>query len=140
MIEVLDNGHQYRLLSLDGQLDQTLTFVKRCNPPEKFPGNTNAYAGTTIQSVIRCLLDRMRYLQNQIWAPENALIIWLLRACLWLLETRAARRHGRRYCHNFEYAEFAPLCSVCGHTECEHQSPALVKILGDFYLRRAKWE
>lgn len=123
-MQVLDPGHQYRLLSLDGSLEQDLTFVKRCDAarPERFPGNTDAHPGTTMQSVLRALLERLRYLQGQIWSIENGVIIALLRVSLWLLEFRAARRHGRFYPRSLDYAEQAPLCPLCGHTICEHAS------------------
>lgn len=98
-MEVLDQGHRYRLISLDGKHDQELRFVKRCDPdrPWQFPGNREAYAGTTMQSVIRALLERMRYLQSQVWCVENTFIVGFLKACLWLLEFRAARRIGMIY-------------------------------------------
>jgi hypothetical protein len=46
---VIDPGHRYHLLTLDGPLDQRLQFVKRCDMerPESDPGNTNNYPGTT---------------------------------------------------------------------------------------------
>jgi len=40
--------------------------------PERFPGNTNSYPGTTLQSVIRCLINRLDYLQGQVRCKENA--------------------------------------------------------------------
>jgi hypothetical protein len=99
-----------------------LRFVKRVDPdrPWRFPGNTNAHSGTTMQSVIRALLERLKYLQNQVWALENVPIIFALRCSLWLLEFRAARRHHRCYWHGFTFAETSQLCPRCGHTTCEH--------------------
>ncbi len=131
MNEVLDKGHRYELLSLDddeqignftGRFYQTLTFVKRCDlqNPERFPGNENAYPGTTVQSVVRALLERLRYLQNQIWSLENVFVIFCLRCVLWLMEFRAARRHGHTYWKSLTFAETEPLCQKCGHTICEH--------------------
>jgi hypothetical protein len=119
---VIDPGHRYHLLTLDGPLDQRLQFVKRCDMerPERFPGNTNSYPGTTIQSVIRCLVDRLDYLQGQVRCKENAVILGFLRSCLWLLEFRAARRHGRNYWHGLRFAAESPMCPKCGHTACEH--------------------
>lgn len=122
MKKVLDPGHEYELVTLDGEGQQYLTFVKRCDleRPWRFPGNYNAHPGTTLQSVIRCLLERFGYLQGQIWAPENWVAVRLLRMVLWLLEFRAARRHGRFYLHSPRFAERAPMCPTCGHTQCEH--------------------
>ncbi len=122
-MKVLDEGHNYLLNNLDGlQSQQILTFVKRCDleNTKKFPGNFNSYPGTTLQNVIRALLNRMRYLQNQIYAPENSLIIFFLKSSLWLLEFRAARRHKRNYFKSLKFAEFSPMCPKCGHTNCNH--------------------
>jgi len=121
-VRVLDAGHRYQLGSLDGEYPQTLQFVKRCDmeKPWRFPGNTNSYAGATLQMVIRVLLDRIDYLQQQIWCPENWLITKLLQLTIWLLEIRAARRHKRSYWHGLRYAAESPLCKTCGHTTCEH--------------------
>jgi len=122
-IEILDAGHKYSLASLDGEHTQIIQFVKRCDAvkPWRFPGNTNSYPGTTLQIVIRALLDRVAYLQHQIWCPENWLIMKLLQATVWLLEFRAARRHKFGYWHGLKYAAQSPICRECGHTVCEHQ-------------------
>lgn len=125
MRKVLDPGHTYELLVLDDHARRMgLRFVKRYDrdDPTRFPGNTFSYPGTTLQSVIRCLLERMRYLNNQIECKENALIIFFLRLCLWLLEFRAARRHGRTYFKSLDFAEFQPMCPKCGHTLCKHEN------------------
>ena len=119
---VIDAGHRYKLLSLDGFHSQELRFVKRCDVerPWRFPGNTDSYPGTTLQGVIRVLINRVVYLQGQIWCLENSVIQQLLRACLWLLEWRAARRHGRSYIHGLRFASEAAMCPECGHTVCKH--------------------
>ena len=123
MITIIDPGHKYRLLSLDGDKYQELTFVKRCDleNPNRFPGNYTSYPGTTLQSVIRCLLDRMIYLQGQIYSIENVIIIYCLKMSLWLLEFRAARRHKKWYWHGLNFAATKSMCFTCGHTICEHQ-------------------
>lgn len=124
MDRIIDPGHQYRLLSLDGDLHQTLQFVKRCDLVNltRFPGNTNSYPGTTLQSVIRCLIDRVKYLQNQIWSIENVGIILFLKLSIWLLEFRTARRHGKMYWHGLNYSINKEMCLKCGHTVCEHSN------------------
>jgi len=121
MVDIIDPGHSYLLLTLDGELKQTLTFVKRCDRqnPKRFPGNFNSYPGTTVQSVVRCLLERMRYLQRQVWCLENVFVIFCLKWVLWLMEFRAARRHRRLYLKSLHYAENQPLCLSCGHTLCD---------------------
>lgn len=123
MKSVLDRGHKYELLTLDGITYQELTFVKRCDltNPKKFPGNINSYPGTTVQSVVRCLLERMRYLQNQIWSLENVFVILFFRIILWLMEFRGARRHRKLYLKSLTFAEVTPMCPTCGHTFCDHK-------------------
>lgn len=124
MKEIIDVGHKYKLICLDGELNQTLQFVKRFDSkdPKRFPGNTNAYPGTTIQSVIQCLCNRVRYLDNQIPCVENKVILHNLQTCLLMLEQRAARRHNLEFTPNsLEALEFARLCVECGHTVCEHK-------------------
>jgi hypothetical protein len=124
MKTVFDPGHKYELLTLDDpHYRQSLQFVKRWDPkdPKRFPGNFNAYPGTTLQSVMRCLCERVRYLQNQIWAPENCILLKCLQLGIWFLEFRAARRHGHTYFHGLKFAEQQPMCPHCGHTVCEHK-------------------
>lgn len=113
---IRDDGHKYKLLSLDGEPHQELTFVKRMGT--KFPGNLTKYPGTILQDVLRCCLDRVRYLQRQQWCGENVVILACLKFALWLLEFRAARRHKYVYLHSFWYAEYATPCRRCGHTFC----------------------
>jgi hypothetical protein len=121
-MKVIDPGHTYELRSLDGGSPQMLRFVKRCDRerPWRFPGNTDAYPGTTLQNVIRALLERFRYLQSQIPCVENRVCILCLRVTLWMLEFRAARRHKRTYIRSLSFAEYAPMCAECGHTDCNH--------------------
>lgn len=120
-MKVIDPGHKYKLLTLDGVIEQTLTFVKRfdAKDPTRFPGNYEAYPGTTMQSVIRCLIERIDYLQNQISDDNNLFIRCNLVHCLWLLEDRAARRHGYKFdCLPYEVLTL-PMCPHCGHVVCK---------------------
>lgn len=116
-MKVLDAGHDYELLTLDGGVGMRLTFVKRTGAG--YPGNLSAYPGTTLQSVLRCCLDRIIYLQNQKPCLENIVIRQFLRWAIWLLEFRGARRHGKIYFHGYSYATTQPMCGHCGHTFCK---------------------
>lgn len=120
-MRVLDKGHDYELGALDGDHAQNLRFVKRCDmtDPSKYPGNKNAYPGTTLQIVLRVLINRVQYLQNQKWCVENVLIRFCLMTAIWLLEFRAARRHSAWYLHGLDFALHEPICERCGHTVCE---------------------
>lgn len=122
-MKVLDPGHLYELLTLDGKKRQTLRFVKRCDlkNPERFPGNFTRYSGTNMQSVIRCLIERIDYLQNQISHRNNIAIHQRLLECLWLLEDRAAERHGLDFDFRVEDMTELPMCSECGHVTCKHK-------------------
>lgn len=118
-MKILDAGHKFELLSIDGKHKQVLQFLKRKGI--NYPGNTNAFPGTTTQDVIHCLLNRMRYVQNQIPCVENEVVITNLQQCLLMLETRAANRHGIVLTiSSLEQLEMKRLCSKCGHLVCEH--------------------
>lgn len=116
-MKILDVGHKYELLSIDGKHHQILQFVKR--EGIGFPGNKGHYPGTTMQDVIHCILNRMRYLNNQIPCIENEVIINSLQTCLLMLEQRAAKRHGIEFEPvTLEMLEMMLLCTKCGHTTC----------------------
>jgi len=124
-VEVIDAGHRYLLAELDRsedsikfEQDQILKFVKRNNPPEKYPGNTGAYHGTTIQEVCRALIDRCKYVNNQERCGETEACITYFRQAIVELESRAAKRHGRKVQLAFD-VENMPTCRICGHIGCE---------------------
>jgi hypothetical protein len=92
-MEVLDNGHKYRLDLLDSDDNNDtiiLTFVKR--EGENYPGNIGSYSGTTCQEVIRALIDRMQYLQGQIPCWQNNVIIFCLKSSIYMFELRHVLR------------------------------------------------
>lgn len=122
-MKVLDPGHKYQLATLDGDVNVELTFVKRNNPASYYPGNLDAYPGTTLQEVIRACLERARYVDRQseimgLSMPENQRLIHHLRQSLVELENRAARVHGRPQDITEDQAEFGPFCPQCGHAGC----------------------
>lgn len=125
MRAILDHGHTFLLLTLDGERDQTLNFVKREDKDDmlKFPGNHGKHAGTTVQSVLRALHSRVAFLDSQHHCEENMEVMEHLRLANWLLEKRAAQRHKRKYTLSPHEAIDAYMCLKCGHTECEHLSP-----------------
>jgi hypothetical protein len=131
-MKVIDPGHSYLLRRLDvkrsgyfNRLYEKLRFVKRRG--KKYPGNTTAHHGTTIQEVLRVLIHRARFLdQQEHWYGNQALITdWRLH--LYQLEARAADRHGRTLQRrhldrdnqgNPVGIEDDPTCELCGHIEC----------------------
>lgn len=117
-MKVLDPGHQYELHALDGfDAFEILTFVKREGPG--FPGNVGSYPGTTVQEVCRALIDRLQYVDKQIYDIRNGFCIQFLKSIIWLLERRAAERHGRELKAGLREIESLPFCERCGHVECE---------------------
>lgn len=121
----IDPGHLYILHTLDGGSGELLRFVKRVG--EGFPGNTgNPIPGTTVQEVLRALIARMKYVANQAVIlrdddsyAEDLEAIDYLRDALWVLEERAARRHGRTLPKRPpKEPELLEYCLGCGHIGC----------------------
>lgn len=125
-MEVLDNGHSYLLRNLDVsegfRPEQPLVFVKR--EGEGYPGNVGSHPGTTTQEVLRALIERAIYVDNQIPDAANIAVIQSFRNAIWFLEERAARRHSREWRVPFgtNDIEKLPTCDECGHIifEVEH--------------------
>ena len=122
-MKVLDPGHHYELTSLDGidppngvSVPNRLFFVKREGPG--YPGNVGHHAGTNLQEVMRVLIDRVQYLDNQIHDLSNDFVIKSLRDCILHLELRAAERHGRVLPNTRYDIENEPVCATCGHIAC----------------------
>lgn len=116
-MKILDPGHTYELNHLDGENKSILTFVKR--EGDNYPGNVGEYEGTNLQEVLRALIDRVKYLNNQIPCSQNEQIITNLRHSIFLLEQRAAVRHGRKPLEGWWNIEFKPICNKCGHIGCK---------------------
>ena len=121
-MEVIDPGHRFKLSSLDGEHVQVLQFVKRHDPGNpgggKYPGNHKSQPGTTTQEVLRAVIARTNYVQEQVFCLENVLLIWLMRLGIWLLEFRAKRRRGEILDAGLSGIERLPTCSICGHVQC----------------------
>lgn len=118
-MEVLDPGHKYLLNSLDHGEPILLTFVKRDSPPEKYPGNVGHYPGTQFQEVLRALIDRGEYVQNQQPCPETEAFIDFMRMGIWVLEVRV-RRVRRQPGSDIPLVgiDKQPVCEQCGHIVC----------------------
>ena len=118
-MKVIDDGHDYLLDSYDGGEPVRLTFVKRNDPPEKYPGNKNAYPGTIMQEVLRALIERCLYVIEQEPNIETELTLACFEQALLLLEVRANRKHGRfiEMSSPGELYRAVP-CKMCGHLQC----------------------
>ena len=135
-MKVIDPGHIYELTELDGnspriQFDipgysdwplNRLVFVKR--EGERYPGNVGHHPGTTMQEVIRALIDRLKYVDGQAWHSTNEATTHHLRQALLSLEFRAADQHGRlqdfldRFSED-DCPELLSTCRKCLHIGCD---------------------
>lgn len=106
-MQVIDPGHTYKLDfydtdpsdtledRMDHYLMRTLVFVKRSGP--KHPNNTSSYPGTNCQEVLRALIDRVLFLDNQVQCWHNKFIIFGLRLALYMFELRNAQIKGLKW-------------------------------------------
>ena len=121
-MKVVDPGHIYGMKVIDGQGNMPLTFVKRDDPPEKYPGNEGHHCGVIIQEVLRVLIDRVKYLDNQIPSSGNMRVISDFRHAFLELEVRAHFRHNSVFplqkCTEYKGIENIPPCEKCGHLFC----------------------
>lgn len=116
-MKTIDAGHKYQADCYDGGSPVEITFMKR--EGAGYPGNVGHYPGTNCQEVIRVLIDRITYLDNQIHHENNIESIRNLKEVLWLFEKRAAERHGiKQFEFTPEEVSVAPTCTVCGHIVC----------------------
>lgn len=110
------DGHCRRQLS---RPSTQLVFVKRQGP--KFPGNVGEHPGTTTQEVLRALIARTIYVDQQEPSEVNRHVLKQLRTSIVLLEQRAAMRACRGLSEAFLNSpepELFATCSTCGHVEC----------------------
>lgn len=117
-MKIIDPGHKYELNHLDGNSKSILTFVKR--EGTKYPGNIGNHEGTNIQEVLRALINRIKYLNNQNPDFQNDNILKNLRNSIWCLEHRAARRHNRPIPYTSKTIELDKFCENCGHIGCNN--------------------
>jgi hypothetical protein len=115
-MKVLDAGHEYLLHSLDGGAEQRLVFVKR--EGQNYPGNVGSHPGTTMQEVLRALIERAIYVDNQIPDIETRAGIKNMKEAVYHFEKRAAIRHGRPVDFDVEDAVYGSICDVCAHIRC----------------------
>lgn len=116
-MKIIQPGHIYLLDHLDGEGKSVLTFVKRIG--EKYPYNQlPAYEGTTIQEVLRALINRVMYVNHQHSAQENLDVIDRLRMCIVRLELRAARVGEYKISTNRIDIENEETCKQHLHIQC----------------------
>ena len=82
------DGHKYTLEHLDGESYEHLNFVNR--------GHGCDEAGTNNQEVLRVLIDRVKFLEEEMHWEGNEKIVQHLRAALVLHEARHLERLAER--------------------------------------------
>ena len=117
-MEIKIPGHVYELRHLDGNGVTVLDFVKRIG--DKYPYNQPpAVEGTTTQEVLRALINRTKYVDNQSPAFENKIVLEHLRDALHILECRAARLGGYELgVYARSRIEYLPVCNEHQHIQC----------------------
>ena len=80
-MKIINKGHIYSLEHLDGDKTSTLNFVKRGRGENDAEGITN-------QEVLRVLIDRVKFLEEELHWEGNKEIIYHLRMALVLHESR----------------------------------------------------
>lgn len=105
-----------------------IQFRKRIG--EDYPGNTGLpYSGTTTQELLRVIIERLKYVDNQIQHKANQDTIERCQHSIFDLEMRAAERRGKEYLKLwiidlYRYRsdeggiEEAKPCPICGHIFC----------------------
>lgn len=120
-MKIVDPGHSYEVDVYDGiGGTESIVFMKRQGPG--FPGNVGENPGTNCQELIRVLIDRLKYLNNQIPCHDNLRAIADARRMLLEFERRAAIRHGSTDLYPLQLwdvdevpVEDFETCRACGH-------------------------
>lgn len=84
-MKVIDPGHVYELAAIDGDLQQSIQFVKRLRGERNHPGTVN-------QELLRVLIDRIEFLDSEKPWALNGDILHHLRMALVLHEVRTLIR------------------------------------------------
>lgn len=116
-MRIIDPGHLYAVVNVDGPGEQQIQFVRR---RDHRGGLVSPYTpGILSQELLRVLIDRVRYLNDEDPCTEDVQIIHALRDCLRLFESRAARRTIEK----LEMPEMSDACPICHHLLCTHNHP-----------------
>ena len=122
-MKIIDDGHHYHLevYDRDGFGHEDLMFMKRIG--DRYPGNEGRpHGGTNCQEVLRVLIDRMKYLNNQIPCIETEECINLARTMIYRFEQRAKKVKGKILSNvTIKGIEDQPTCKTCGHIMCDER-------------------
>lgn len=117
---ILEAGHEYMLEAVGGTQPQRIYFVK--NEGAKYPGNRGHHGGVLTQEVLRVLINRTQYLNNQGSCMETEMALAAMRQALAWYEVRAARCRGTHIeGEHIDALDSAPTCPTCGHNQCHRE-------------------
>ena len=115
-MQIIDPGHVYRLYNADGEGTQTIRFVRRRGDDgERIETKSE---GILSQELLRVLINRTLYLNDEDPCIEDVEIVHKLRDCLKLYESRAARRTIEK----LSMPEKTDACPICHHLLCNHRT------------------
>lgn len=123
-MRIVEPGHVYSIADVDVPVGedphrQVLYFVRRRSHDGALLPEAEREPGILSQELLRVLIDRVRYLNDEDPCAEDVEILLRLRAALVLFESRAARRTIEK----LSMPETADACPVCHHLLCAHRHP-----------------
>lgn len=116
-MNVLEPGHVYEVVNVDGDDVQEIRFVRRRDDEARLLPQDDRDEGILSQELLRVLIDRTLYLNAEAPCPENVLIVHQLRGALVEYESRAARRTIEK----LPMPERQDVCEICQHILCDHR-------------------
>lgn len=118
-MRIQEPGHVYFVANVDGPGEQRIVFVRRRGANAELLPEIERERGILSQELVRVLVDRVRYLNDEDPCAEDVAIIGHLRDVLRLFEARAARRTIEK----LAMPEVAEACPICHHLLCAHRHP-----------------
>jgi hypothetical protein len=123
-MKVIEPGHVYELAEVDGIGSQTVRFVRRRDDNARLlSADEGLHPGILGQELLRVLINRTLYLNDEDPCQEDIEIVARLRECLRLYESRAARRTIEK----MPMPERADACPICHHLLCDHRQPGRLR-------------
>lgn len=116
-MKIIEPGHIYDVENVDGPGTQRITFVRRRSHDGRLLRDASRHAGILCQELLRVVIDRTRYLNDEDPCHEDVEIINALRGALRSFEARAARRTIEK----MPMPELADACPICHHLLCDHR-------------------
>lgn len=117
-MRVVEPGHIYEVANADGDDEQRIVFVRRRDSDAERLPDDQGHEGILSQELLRVLINRTLYLNDEDPCTEDVEIVHKLRDCLKAYESRAARRSIEK----LSMPERTDGCDICHHLLCFHDS------------------